>query len=309
MEDAYQIALGAGADSDSDSEDADVAITKSKSKEPLAVSMHGSFTWERGGGPGSQAAGMPGGMKGMFGGRGMGGPPGMRGGGAGENGDKKQTKAERQEAEKTMKEKMKEQKAKIKEEEKAYKGRRKLWGQGIPAQDGGAFEKGPEPFRLDDIQFEVSSCCVHMNACSLISRYRFAKARSWLSLAALEGEQRLHSSRWELALMVGSFTVARAASSKHSRVTCDAPPAISSSVVLWATLRKLLGSKISACATTLPLAIRTTRNALTRSFMPAPSSRTLLSYPTMSGPRSAKTASISLVVKRYRLITSVHCSD
>ncbi|KAH7103342.1 ATP-dependent bile acid permease [Auriculariales sp. MPI-PUGE-AT-0066] len=148
MEDAYETTL---AEAEEDSS-VDGEINKTQT---LAVSMHGSFTWERGGGPGSAAGGL--GMMGMKGMRGVGMGGGPRGGGPGGGGqdNNKMTRAERKEAEKKQKEKMEEMKNKTKQEDKAYKERFKQWAQGIPASDDGTFEKGPEPFQLEDINFEV----------------------------------------------------------------------------------------------------------------------------------------------------------
>lgn len=87
MEDSYEVAP-ASASSSSDE------LADEKKPRPLAVRMHGDFTWERGGGPGSASGGVnlhakfgyggPGGGRGggPRGGRG-GGPRGERGGGPG----------------------------------------------------------------------------------------------------------------------------------------------------------------------------------------------------------------------------------
>ncbi|EJD44619.1 ATP-dependent bile acid permease [Auricularia subglabra TFB-10046 SS5] len=136
MEDAYDITLPSASSSDDD-----VALTKKP--KPLAVSMHGSFTWERGG-----AANNGPNLHAKFG---FGRP------GGGDEKAKKMTKAERKAAAQKEKEKAVDQKKKAKEEEEAYKKRFEQWKHGIPAEEDGAFEKGPEPFRLANVDFDVRS--------------------------------------------------------------------------------------------------------------------------------------------------------
>ncbi|KZW02973.1 cadmium ion transporter [Exidia glandulosa HHB12029] len=152
MEDAYEVTLPSSPGSSSDE------IDKVKKPQPLAVSMHGDFTWERGGGPGSSNGGVN--LHARFGfGAPGGGRGGMRGGKAGgpggENKETTMSRAERKASAKKEKEKAAEVKKKVKEEEAAYKKRFALWQRGIPAAEDGAFEKGPEPFKLEGIDFDV----------------------------------------------------------------------------------------------------------------------------------------------------------